>query len=669
MAYKFQLGSARLSGSTVFEDALETKKSFTATSLSASAAVSGNTLDIGTHADIDGDLDLGGKLKMADNTSGKILVADGTSYEEVVMSGDVAIASGGATTIQADAVEQSMIADDAVGAAQLASDAVVNASIASGAAIDMDKLDGGSLAASLSDLAQGDLLYAGDVDASNALKSITFSDFEDAIFGNVSGDALIAAGGALTIQAQAVENSMLADDAVGADELASNAVVNASVVDGALKADKLDLDGSTDIGADLADADLLIVDDGAGGTNRVAALSRMKKYVYSAMSGDATASDAGALTIAAGAVEGSMLNSNVVADTLQLSGSALRLSSSVAGAGIAFSSGVLSFDMDEFAALGGTGVAQGDHFIFSDDGTEKRITFSNLEDAIFGNVSGDATIAAGGALTIAAQAVENSMLADDAVGADELASNAVVNASVVDGALKADKLDIDGSTDIGADLVDADLLVVDDGATGTNRKSELGRVKKYIYSAMSGDATASDSGQLTISADSVEGTMLNTNSADGSTLELSDNNLSVIKVPNALTQGDGITAFSYDGSGALTVALSASVAGTGLSYSSGVISSPNSNVSAKDFSGAVSLSVGYNVPDGTSMAGAIAATMPAPVLGAKVTVKAPGDCSSTNTVTIGGATMDGVTSLVLEGPGAAVTLICNDSGSDSWVIV
>jgi len=46
----------------------------------------------------------------------------------------------------------------------------------------------------------------------------------------------------------------------------------------------LDIDGGTDIGADLADADLIIVDDGAGGTNRKAALSRVKTYI-----GDPTA--------------------------------------------------------------------------------------------------------------------------------------------------------------------------------------------------------------------------------------------------------------------------------------------------------------------------------------------------------------------------------------------
>ena len=69
-------------------------------------------------------------------------------------------------------------------------------------------------------------------------------------------------------------------------------------------------------------------------------------------------------------------------------------------------------------------------------------------------------------------------------------------------------LEIDGGTDIGADLVDADEIIVDDGGGGTNRRSDLERVKKYIFSAVSGDATASDAGALTIANTSVETAML-----------------------------------------------------------------------------------------------------------------------------------------------------------------
>ena len=41
-------------------------------------------------------------------------------------------------------------------------------------------------------------------------------------------------------------------------------------------------------------------------------------------------------------------------------------------------------------------------------------------------------------------------------------------------------LDIDGATDIGADIVDADLFLIDDGAGGTNRKTTAARLKTYI---------------------------------------------------------------------------------------------------------------------------------------------------------------------------------------------
>ena len=41
-------------------------------------------------------------------------------------------------------------------------------------------------------------------------------------------------------------------------------------------------------------------------------------------------------------------------------------------------------------------------------------------------------------------------------------------------------VDIDGATDIGAAIVDADLFIVDDGASGTNRKTAASRIKTYI---------------------------------------------------------------------------------------------------------------------------------------------------------------------------------------------
>jgi hypothetical protein len=154
------------------------------------------------------------------------------------------------------------------------------------------------------------------------------------------------------------------------------------------------------------------------GTEKKITFSNLQDAIFADVSGDATIAAGGALTIAAGAVEGSM-----VADDL----------------------------ISAQSNLGGTGVAQADEFLFSDDGTLKAITFSNLEDAIFGNVSGDIAVAAGGAATIQANAVEGSML-----------NNNIVS----------------GLDDIGAAIADTDEMIISDA--GTIKRMDMSRIKTYI---------------------------------------------------------------------------------------------------------------------------------------------------------------------------------------------
>jgi hypothetical protein len=59
-------------------------------------------------------------------------------------------------------------------------------------------------------------------------------------------------------------------------------------------------------------------------------------------------------------------------------------------------------------------------------------------------------------------------------------------------------IDIDGGTDIGGALTDADLIIVDDGAGGTNRKSAMSRVADYTYSKVSGVVTIAPGGASSI---------------------------------------------------------------------------------------------------------------------------------------------------------------------------
>jgi len=55
---------------------------------------------------------------------------------------------------------------------------------------------------------------------------------------------------------------------------------------GGATATTLDIDGLTDIGGAIADADLIIVDDGGGGTNRKVTVTRLPTYVFSSLSLD-----------------------------------------------------------------------------------------------------------------------------------------------------------------------------------------------------------------------------------------------------------------------------------------------------------------------------------------------------------------------------------------------
>ena len=428
-----------------------------------------------------------------------------------LVSGDATIAAGGALTIAAQAVENSMLADDAVGADELAANAVVNASIASNAAIDMDKLDGGSLAGSLSDLAQGDLMYAGDVDDSNNLKSITFSNLEDAIFGNVSGDATIAAGGALTIAATSVENGMLAGS------IANNKLANDSVTVGSTEIDlgatSTVLAGITQLTASNIQVTNLDVVNVNSVSQTETTLEIFDKLVVAAVSASSANSAGGGLSIGGGASTAG--HAAILYDHANTA-----LDFNIGGTTeIRLEDGVLRPETDNDVDLGASGAEFKDLYL---DGTA-NIDSLKMPDVTSGKLlvadgtsyeevalSGDATLASNGALTIANDAVEQAMIADDAVGADQLAANAVVNASIAsNAAIDMDKLDGGSLASSLSDLAQGDLMYAGDVDDSNNIKSiTFSNLEDAIFGNVSGDATIAAGGALTIAAQAVENSML-----------------------------------------------------------------------------------------------------------------------------------------------------------------
>jgi len=114
-----------------------------------------------------------------------------------------------------------------------------------------------------------------------------------------------------------------------------------------------------------------------------------------------------------------------------------------------------------------------------------------------------------------------------------------------DGSIAVADLDIDGATDIGADIVDADLFIIDDGAGGTNRKTTASRIKTYIGGGTQWQAVKT--GNYTAAAG--QGVFANTTSSSFT-----------ITLP-AGTLGDEVTIVDYAGtfdSNALTVAANGS---------------------------------------------------------------------------------------------------------------
>jgi hypothetical protein len=282
---------------------------------------------------------------------------------------------------------------------------------------------------------------------------------------------------------------------------------------GTLPLAAIDIDGGTDIGAAIVDADLFIIDDGAGGTNRKVTASRLKTYAQTGVSSaadDITAGDAavnltttsGNITIDAQAGDSDIIfkgtdsSADITALTLDMSDAGTAVfnhdikiaddgqigSASAADAMIISSGGIVTFKDDILIKDGGTigSASDADAISISSGGV---VTFS--QNPVFPDGSIPlADLDIDGGTDIGANLADADLfIVDDGAGGTNrkvAASRIATYVGASAGAFSIANLDIDGGTDIGEDLVDADLFIVDNGAGGTNRKVAASRIKTYI---------------------------------------------------------------------------------------------------------------------------------------------------------------------------------------------
>jgi len=236
-------GTAFTAGSAVLAEAeLELLDGLTAGTAIASKVV---TTDANIDTTGQRNLTISGELDAATlDISGAIDVAGTTNLDVVDIDGAVDMAStlqvDGVATFSAvpvfpnNTIETADIQADAITAAKIADNAVVTAGI--------------------------------NADAITAAK--------------IADNAVVTAG----INADAVTGAKIADDAINSEHYTDGSIDTAHLADGQVTIGKLAtavLTGATDIGAAIVDADLLLIDDGAGGTLRKTAASRLKKYLPS----------------------------------------------------------------------------------------------------------------------------------------------------------------------------------------------------------------------------------------------------------------------------------------------------------------------------------------------------------------------------------------------------
>ena len=225
------------------------------------------------------------------------------------------------------------------------------------------------------------------------------------------------------------------------DSSVTNAMLAGSIADSKLstistagKVDigALEIDGATDIGADLADADLIIVDDGAGGTERKAAMSRVATYVQGGISGDITISS-GTAAIGSGVIVNADINSSAAI--------AMSKTAFSAGTGVTLSTNTLNVDA---AQTGITSVKNASLVIGRD--ADNDIDFGTDNNIIFRAEGADQIKLIDGAL---APVTDN----DVDLGTSSLEfKDAFFDGTITTDALAADTANIDGGSIDGATL-------------------------------------------------------------------------------------------------------------------------------------------------------------------------------------------------------------------------
>ena len=247
---------------------------------------------------VGGDLTVtGDDITMGTNTAGNLLIADGTNFNSV--------AAGSLSEISTIANDDVFLAVDTSGGGlkKVARSTVVSG-LATSSAIsnvvdDTSPELGGNLDVLARDIVSSSNRNIDILPNGSGIVNLDGTEVSDGLIelktgtGNVAKVKFYCESGNAHAQTLQASPHSAASSAVVVLPTASGNLIGTGDT-GTLPLAAINIDGGTDIGADLTTSDLIVVDDGAGGTNRKSALSRVITLV------NANIADPTALAIALG---------------------------------------------------------------------------------------------------------------------------------------------------------------------------------------------------------------------------------------------------------------------------------------------------------------------------------------------------------------------------------
>tara|TARA_B100000700_G_scaffold105007_1_gene118592 strand:- start:4352 stop:5941 length:1590 start_codon:yes stop_codon:yes gene_type:complete len=381
MAYKFQMGDARLSGSVRQEGTIRADQK-----ISSSADLYGLQLRTGGTVRIDsaGALSNIGAITQA----GGSVTLDGAADTAIDLAADSLYFRDADGTMKREAVSD--IATGMAGVGLAASSGVFS--------VDLNELSAGAIAS-------GDSLAFVDANDSNNSKKETVDDLATLFAGdglgassavlavNVDGSSIEINSDALRVKAAGITDAMLNDDV--ATGLAG---VGLSAASGVMALDLNELTAEAVASGDF----LAFVDSTDNGTHKETVDDLATLFAGNGLSAASAVMAVDLNELSAAAVDVAA-DSIAIIDANDSNGSRKEsiadLMTAAAGVGISAASGVLALDINELTAMGGQLTPAADSLAMLDGTVSKKISMSNFAASIKA-ASNSGLVAASGQLTV-----------------------------------------------------------------------------------------------------------------------------------------------------------------------------------------------------------------------------------------------------------------------------